>query len=268
LLIDDRAGSRELVRYPPLTDTAHLCRLDAGDVLITGNGPDDALLVGIEVKSIWDLLSSINTGRLQATQLPGMLAAYDINWLLYYGQYRAGTGGALEIPGRGRSTRVGKRKGKGAGAGKPLRTTSSTPRTTWRTLKLGKRPVPYGYLEGFLFDLAAMGVCVKHTRDVREAAVWLGCLERWWSKPWGKHKGMRTLDNSQGLSLMPGIDDDERLRAKVAAALPGIGFERAVAAAKYFGSVSALVNAGEREWAQVPGVGKVIAKAVTRAVRG
>ena len=73
MLIDDRAGSRDLIKYEPVRSTGELCRLDSADVCLTGNGPNDAVLIGVEVKSIWDLISSINTGRLQATQIPAML---------------------------------------------------------------------------------------------------------------------------------------------------------------------------------------------------
>jgi ERCC4-type nuclease len=208
-------------------------------VAICGNGPHGPVLVGVEVKSVYDLVSSINTGRLQATQIPAMLATYDINWLLYFGSYRPGKDGRLEI-------RAGDK---------------------WKALKLGDRPVPYGYMEALLLDLAALGVHVHRVHDIREAAQWLGVLYRWWSKAWSKHHGMRTLDNSRDLSLMPGMDADTLQRAKVAAQLPAVGFERALAAAQHFSSVSAMINASPDEWAQVPGIGKVVARAVVEAIR-
>lgn len=239
MLVDDRAGSRELVKYEPLSSSSQLCRLDAGDVALAGNGPSGDLMVGVEVKSIWDLISSINTGRLQATQLPALLSTYEVAWVLFYGSYRPGAGGRLEIA-------------KGAG---------------WREFKLGERPVPYGYLESFLFDCAALGVKVKHVANVRDACTWLGVLHRWWSKPWDHHKGMHTLDRSRDISLMPGMDGPTHLRVKVAAQLPGVGFERALSAANHFGSVVDMVCADEAEWESVPGIGKVVAKAVCAAVR-
>lgn len=240
LMIDDRAGSCELVRYEPVRSLGELCRLDSGDVALAGNGPDGATLIGVEVKSIWDLVSSMNTGRLQATQLPALVETYEVPWLLYYGSYRAGRDNRLEI-----------RSGKG-----------------WREFRLGTRPVPYGYLESFLFDCSSLGVRIKHAYDIEEACAWLGVLHRWWSKPWTAHKGMRTLDHSHDLGLMPEMDGPTRLRAKVAAQLPGVGFERALAAANHFESVCSMVCADADEWAKVSGIGKVIAKAVVEAMRG
>lgn len=239
ILIDDRDGSREFMALDPIRAIGELTRLDSADACIVGNGADGTILVGVEIKSIWDLLSSMGTGRLQATQIPAMLDTYQVNWLLYYGEYRPGDDGRLML-----------RKGAG-----------------WKSMKLGKRPVPYGYLESFLCDMAAIGFNIKHTHDVRTAAVWLGALHRWWSKRWTDHKGMRTLDHSREISLMPGMTPEIHLRAKVAAQLPGVGFERAISAARHFASVVDMVTATSDEWARIPGIGKVIGKAIATAVR-
>lgn len=246
VLIDNRAGSVDLIKYKPLDETGELCRLDYGDVLIVGNGATDNVLVGIEVKSIWDLLSSVSTGRLQATQVTGMLEQFDVCWLLYYGEYRPAI----------RDGRLQVKKGE-----------------QWKGFSIGSREVPYGYLEGLLFDLAVLNVHVKHVRDIREAAIWIGCLHRWWSKPWAKHKGMRCFDESVKMngevaraSIMPRLDDKTLFRARVAKEFPGMGYERAVKAAEYFGSVKEMVNASSDEWVKVDGIGKVIAKAVVKAV--
>lgn len=240
LLVDDRDGSKELMRYEPVASTGTLARLTSGDVAFAGNGPDGPVWVGVEVKSIYDLISSMNTGRLQATQIPAMLAEFSVSWLLYFGAYRQGLGGRLEIEDRnGR----------------------------WRTHRIGGRDVPYGYLQSFLFDLTMAGIHVQRVIDIREAVTWVGCIHRWWSKPWDKHKGFRTFDKSGQISLMPHMSDHQRAIACVAKELPGVGFERALAAASYFGSISEMINAPAEEWARVPGVGKVIAGTVHKFVR-
>lgn len=242
--IDDRAGSRDLIHHPPLDSIAELTRLTSADVCCVGNGPDGPVLVGVEFKSIYDLISSSSTGRLQATQIPSMLSEYDVVWLLYYGTYRCGPDGSLQL-----------RRGK-----------------SWQSYALGSRPVPYGYVEGLLLTLSALNVCIKHVYDPVQAAEWVGCLSRWWSKPWSKHKGMRTIDrspkgSSPTPSLLPGVSDDLSLRVRIAAQLPGVGFERALSAARYFPDVVSMVNASATEWSKIPGIGKVIGQSVERAVR-
>ena len=245
--IDDRAGSRDLVEYTPLDRLGELTRLDSADAQFVGNGPDDTpALVGVEVKSISDLLSSADTGRLQATQLHRMRECYDQPWVCFYGAYRCGMNGELRIA-----------HGK-----------------LWRQHYVGKRAVPYGYIEGLLVEMQVQGVRVKHCEDVAEVAQWIGVLYRWWQKRWTEHKAMRTFDNSRDIALAPGMDDGVHYRARLASRLlptrggrGGVGFERAVAAAQHFGSVAAMVAATEQEWAKVPGIGKVLARAIVRAVQ-
>lgn len=240
LWIDDRAGSIDLVQHEPILSTAEICRLDSGDAMILGCGPNSTpLLVGVEVKSIYDLIHSIQTGRLQATQLPALISTYDVRWLLIYGSYGPGPGGTLQIYG------------------------SRGP----RRFNLGSRPIPYGYVEAFLLDVVAIGVSVKNVPSSYAAAQWLGVLHRWWSKDWSKHKGLRAFDRSQSVSLMPGMDDDMHFRACVASQLPGVGFERAVSAAAHFHSVTDMMHASVSDWQSVPGIGKVVAKAITEAIR-
>lgn len=100
ILVDDRAGSRDLVKHPPLDDpsVAELTRLDSGDVCFVGHGPHGESVVGVELKSVSDLLSSRQNGRLQGVdgQIPEMLTGYDERWIVTYGTYRCGDTGDLE----------------------------------------------------------------------------------------------------------------------------------------------------------------------------
>lgn len=241
IFVDRRDGSRDLMQYEPLKSHAELTTLDSGDILIVGNGPAGPHLVGIEVKSIWDLLSSMSTGRLQGIdgQLPLLVRTYETAVLLYYGLVRPGRDGALEIYRRGR----------------------------WQVMKLGSRLVPYGYLEAFLWDVSMVGVHVHREDTERAAAQWLGVIHRWWSKGWHEHKGLRTLNRSREISLMPRLDPREEQRCRIAAQLPGVGYEKAEKAAKHFASVRDMINADAAEWCEVKGIGKVIAKAVVEAVK-
>lgn len=241
ILIDDRAGSSDLIVHPPLSSLGSLCRLDSGDVCFTGNGPgNQPTLVGVEVKTVLDLIASCNNGRLQARQIPRMLDDYDVVYLLYYGVYRPSV--------RGEDLQI--RKGK-----------------RWVGYRIGKRTVPYGYVEQMLMTLSALGVRIKHVHDTREAAKWLGELHRWWSKKWEEHRGLKVFDNSRQPSMMPGVDRETMVKAMVASQLPGVGYKRAMAAARYFASIREMVNAGAEEWEKVEGVGKVVGKAVEEACR-
>ena len=246
ILVDDRAGSKELVKYQPLKDCGELCRLDSGDVCFPGYGPTGEVLVGVEVKTASDLASSIATGRLQATQIPRMERDYDVLWLLITDEYQPGPrSGGIQLP-RGPDAKA---------------------------LKLGDKGIPYAGVEGFLMTLVATGVHIKQVGSVQEAAFWLGVLASWWSKPWEGHKGLRTFDSSRTPSdahlrtLLPGLDHEVAFRARLAAQLPGVGFERAVRAATHFESADAMMTASIGGWTEVAGIGPVIAEAIRAAMK-
>lgn len=210
------------------------------DVVCSGNGPSGEILVGVEVKKIPDLLSSISTGRLVATQLPKLLVDYSEIWLLTIGEYRAGVNGRLEIRGhRG-----------------------------WFPHKIGSNSVPLSYVESFLVEAQVMGIHLKQVSGEREAVEWLRALHKFWSKPWDKHRAMRKTDRSGERALMPGMDNNIRQMVEIAQKFPVLGFERAWAAAHCFENSVAMVNATVEQWMAVPGVGKVIAKAVVEALNG
>lgn len=243
VLVDDRAGSVDLVKYHPLKRSGQLTRLRSGDVMIVGKGPGGKpILVGIEVKSVSDLIGSIDNGRLQGKQLPEMLQDYDDTWLLTYGDYRCSDHGDLQTKVRGK----------------------------WVEYVYGGKAgaaLPYVYLEAFLHTATAVGVRHRHVYGTpRDVSLWVGGLARWWNKPWAKHGGMKTLDQPGRPGLMPDVDRDTHLRARVAACLPGLGYKRAVDVATQFGSVRQMVLADREQWLEVPGVGDGVWRAVDEAL--
>lgn len=231
------------------------------DLLICGNGPAGPILVAIEVKSFRDLLDSAGNGRLQAEgegQLPAMLKDYDQNWLVWYGPVRRGESGYLEEPvgrGDGGQCRWGIFSRNG---GRPRNGDANGPGQV--------RGLTNDYLDGLELAVAAMGVHVVQVQSDRQAARWLAALYRYWTKPYEEHRFTRTFSAAPRFpQVIAGVTATERDRAqRVFDRYPGLGMERALAAAKHFPSVRAMANAGEREWQEVPGIGKVIAAAVVR----
>lgn len=262
VLIDDRAGSRDLIKYHPFDKCGHLARLDSADVSFVGYGADGPVRVGVELKSVTDLISSMDNGRVQATQVRKMVDEYDVVWLLYYGEFRqAPNSNCLQVMKKGE----------------------------FRNYYLGTRAVPYGMLTGFLISLHEVGVSTMRVHDFREAANWLEELVRWRSKPWDKHKSLRALDESGKVhratanqrtkhraSLLPTIDERTEQRARIAKQLPALGYERALVVAEKW-SVEQMVRATVEEWSELETVdrasgmtkkfGKGVGEAVWRTLR-
>ena len=247
ILIDDRMGSRDLIKHPPLSSLGELTRLESADVCFAGNGPGNSpLLIGVEVKTIGDLVSSLQSGRLQAEQIPKMLSTYDESWLAFYGSYREGRDGQLQVKNRKTNSWVNYSHG-------------------------NKHHLPFSFLESFLCSpsFTSLGIHVKHVPEIEELASWIGILYSSWSKDWGKHKSMRTFNRSAE-ACFPELGKGKEVEkgiALAASSLPGIKFERGVACANHFRSIHEMMNAGEKEWEGVEGIGKVIAKSVVSAIR-
>lgn len=238
IFVDDRDGSNELI---PLLPDCTPCRLDAGDVAIAGNGPDGDVLVGVEVKKMDDLLKSISSGRLGDIQLEPLVDNYYQAWLLTIGSYRAGRSGELQLRGS---------------------------RGNYYPYRIGNRPVPMGYVEAMLVELQALGLHHKHVYSNEDAARWIATLGRWWCKPWSQHRGLRKFHTQPvRLALMPERDPVEDQIARVVKELPGLGWERAWAAAGEFESIDEALNAPLSRWATIAGIGKVLAKTTVEAIK-
>jgi len=241
-------------------------------------------MVGIEVKEISELVSSLETGRAQS-QIRAMSQDYDVRHLLTYGPYRRGLDGwSLEIW----RPAIPKRR-----------------RAGWYLLIHGKkkdgspRVVHYDYLRNWLISpasLCAHGFMYWHVDTVEQACEWIGALYHSWQKPWNAHKSMKTRDKSSGsdarfkkdqregrfhratFDTLP-MDKGLKQRLDCAEVLPSLGYERALAAAKHFSSPHEMYNADVDVWSEIRvesagGKGKarrlgpVTAQSVVRAIRG
>lgn len=238
------------------TSLALLSRLDSGDVCFSGNGPNGPILIGVEIKSITELATSLLSGRFQAisdpeSQIRKMVDTYDMGWVVVYGNYRSNPDPG---PLKG-SLQVQKwRKGK----------------VVWEDFTVNGRSIAYSYVESFLVSpsFLSTGLHSHKVLDMAEVATWVGgTLYPVWSKPYDKHKSMRVFNKSQDISidqsspLALSIDPPTLLRAKVASQFPGVGFERALAIAQH--SPSPLtVSASKSGLEKVKGIGKVLARSI------
>jgi ERCC4-type nuclease len=239
ILLDRRIGSSDL--YQPLRTfglPVELTTLDSADVAWLGRGHgDEPVPIGVEIKRIGDLLTSITTGRLSGQQLPKLIHEYRHVWLLIEGQYRQGAEGLLE-------TRQG---------------------AVWAPHALGRSPWTYREVEAFLTTLEVrVGVHVRRAYNRAETAALVAMLYGWWTgKAYDEHRAHLALHSQTadaGLLYKPS------LARRVAAELPGIGIGKSGAVADHFKTVRKMVEADEIEWTEVPGIGKTLAKKINEAL--
>lgn len=219
ILIDDRAGSSDLVQ--PLIRAGYpveVVRMDYGDVAFVGKGPKNTELhIGIEFKTMGDLVSSVRTGRLAGHQLQGLRDTYDYAWLLIEGSWRADEVGRIltRKPGRG-----------------------------WRPLRGGMNA---NELEKHVHTLHLCGGLIPRFTDSRADSVrFVGTLYRWWTDTsldrHTSHIAVHTPPTLVPLSPF----------RQAACMWPGIGVKTSRAVEQRFGgSILRAASGTVRDWADI-----------------
>lgn len=241
ILLDPRVGSKHLADdFDALGVGYELTPLEFADASFIGNGDDGPTTVGVELKNVRDLVNSMTSGRLAGHQVPGLLDTYQQVWLVVEGGYRRARGsGVVEIS-RG---------------------------SRWSPLYLGKRPVFWSQLEGFLTTLEVMaGIRVRRTQTPHETAAFIGSLFDWWQKP--GHRSLKVMHREAPRAELKRLDDVTKQIRDIAATLPGIGYDRAMAIARAAKSPSDLFLMTERDWQAFDGVGRTLAKRIVAALHG
>jgi len=231
ITLDERTGSVNLLPFFP-SGVARLGRLGFGDANFVGKGKDDMpVMVGVERKTISDLIGSLESGRFSGHQLPGLLASYNVIYLIVEGMSRVSR------------DQVEVRQG-----------------GIWRSLGISELA-----LDNFLNTLEVMaGVIVRQTTTPQRTAYLIYHLYQWWAKGWDKHKSHLMFYSPRPVMSVtkPG------LVRSVAKELPGIGWARSGPVAEHFATVRSLVLADPQEWEQIGGIGKGLAKRVVGAING
>lgn len=231
IYLDKRTGSGELYPFFP-TGLAKLTTLEFGDASFTGNGPEGAeVKIGIERKTMRDLLNCMVDGRLSGHQLPGLTASYDYVYLVVEGVYQSDPD-CIKV-----------RQGKG-----------------YAKTSLGSK-----HVDPYLNTLEVVtGVIVRHTLWPKQTANLIHHLYDWWQKGYDKHRSHVGFNVPRTKTTV----EKPSLVMRVAKELPKIGWDRAVVVDKHFRSVEELVNATAEEWAALPGFGPKMAEAIRDAIEG
>ena len=246
IYIDSRSGSKELYPLFP-SGRAILTTLDAGDFMWFGWGREGKpVRVGVERKTIGDLLNSMTSGRLASVQAPKLVNSFHIVYLLIEGDYR---NEREYLQWRNR------------------------PRERWQ---IDRRTYGGGYLYSSFSNFIATlqeqaGFRVWHTSDMEESVVWMLGRFSWWQKQWNEHSAMEQMhDVRTGSTFAP-----PTFLREVAARLPGIGWKKAKVIEEAFQSTYELACAKVEDISELTyidsrgnsrRIGEVVAKKVLDAI--
>jgi len=234
LLVDERVGSRELCEpLQKLGLPAELTHLEFGDLAFEGRGEAGKLVsIGVELKNMRDLISSIRTDRLPGHQLPGLQRTYDFRWLLIEGLWRSDRKGLLQVESHGRWKKVQGRM---------------------TVSELNKR---------VLVMLLRGGLVPWYTTTRHQTLEWLRDLYRTWTDvDLDKHQSHLAIYTP--LTIRP-----ISTFRQVISGLPGIGFKTSLVVEKHFKTLARAMLASQQEWQDIEGIGPKTALQIWRVIHG
>lgn len=246
LSVDNRAGSAPLIpMLRKLGLEIESVILDSGDISFLGFAHGGApVSVGIECKTLGDCLSCVTSGRLAGSQLPKMLQSYDHLYLLIQGEWRIGRNGEL----------LERREGRGGGQ-------------YWTEAGGGQRRWMWRDFEGWVNSIGILGgMRVHRVPTWDEGCQWVKCLYSWYQRK--EHSSVQVVYGSKELFADHALLVKPTLARRVAAQLPLIAEKRSADVARRFPTLEKMVNASEREWMDIDGVGRGIAKKIYSAIHG
>jgi ERCC4-type nuclease len=240
ILVDDRTGSKELAPLiQELSVPVGVTRLESGDFQFLGNGPHGQILVGIERKTLPDLISCMFDHRYAGSQLPKFVGMYQSKWLYVESPpFRPDAEGMIEVSWRGTFQRP-----------------------------YGTKPVMFRQVDNFLNSSQMLhGVLVKRTFDMRDTARHLVNLYWWWQKEWEEHKSHKTIYTPA--SHVAAGNGKVSLCRQWANAIPGIGWEKSAAVEAHFGgNALRMATATRDEWMIPKVVGEKMSLKIVQLIR-
>lgn len=222
ILVDDRTGSKEFLNpLRHLGAQASIDRLDAADFCFQGNGPDGPVVIGVERKTVSDLIDSMRGNRLSGHQVRLLSSCYDLQFLIVEGQFRPN-------------------------AESHMLETRSKDWGQWYT-GYGK-PIHYGEIASYLIGLDANGIFVTRTASEFETSAWIVWLYKYYQKEWSEHKSLRSIyapPPSRPAGKMTW--EEPTLVTKMVAQITGMD-QKAWAVGKKFRTPREMILADESEW--------------------
>lgn len=239
ILIDSRIGSKELIPYVRRVGCkVEEAQLEYGDACFEGNGPNGKVVIGIERKTLGDILNCIDDARYSAHQRPGMAAMYQRSILMIEGIWKPDTTSGYMM--------------------------SLIRGINWSAFRYRSRMVPYNKLFRYLLSIQLTGTIVIITQDIEHTAFNICECFYYFQKRWEDHTALLA---TQTLNI-PDLRIKPSLLRRWAAQLEGIGVKNSMAAEKIFTTPYDLARGDEMDWCRIPGVGPKVAKRIVRSIHG
>jgi ERCC4-type nuclease len=238
IYVDHNKGSIELLPLiQKLGVQASRETLPSADFCFEGNGPNGPISIGIERKTLHDMLTCIQDARYNRQRID-MKGLYDVCVLMVEGHWRAHEQGFLM---------------EGFNNG-----------LSWGYCKFRSQRVMYSTLYRYLIGVASTGVIITYPGNMQECAIDIVEWFHFWNKAYDKHTSLREI---QKVSV-PAMSFRPTLTRKWAQALDDIGVVLGESAERHFKRPIRMATADELEWLKIPGIGVKTARKIVKEIQG
>lgn len=217
---------------------AQLGDLEYGDFAFEGNGPQGSAMIGIERKTLHDMLNCIDDNRYNEQRV-GMRQMYQVSVLALEGHWRPHDPSGVLMEGFNGGV-------------------------SWTYCKYRSQRTMYYKLQRYLFSVQLSGVVLVPSRDKWHTAFNVCELYHYFQKRWQDHTSLLEIQRI----AIPQMTYQPSLVRKWANDLEGIGTKLSELAARHFRTAYKLANADESEWMRIPGVGAKTAQDIMRQIWG
>ncbi len=241
ILVDDRKGSAELLQPLRRVTTvvpSLIQRLEFGDIAFEGWGPGGRKMIGVERKTLHDMLHCIDDSRFTGHQMVGMRDYYWKSYLLVEGTWRPHDPDGTLMEGYNGGS--------------------------WRELRYRTQRVRYSKLRRYLFSIELAGVTVLYTRDIAHTAYDIVELYHYFQKRWEDHTSLMEIQQV----AIPTLKGKPSLVRKWANDIEDIGVKLSQDAERMFRTPIRLAEADERDWLRIHGIGVTTAQRIVREIHG
>ncbi len=243
ILVDSRIGSIELVpHFKQLGIPCESTSLEYGDIAFEGNGPNGTIAIGVERKTLHDMLACIETARFGGHQLPGMKEMYNQCYLVVEGDWAAGQ--APNYEGLLLERRAGM--------------------SGYMPCRARGGQVMYSKLYRYLLSVGLSGMNVLQSKSIAETARNVAEVYHYFSKEWHNHTSMLTPQKI----VIPTLGGKPPLARRWAIELDGIGVKQSLEAAHLFKTGIGVAHATEAQWASIKGIGRPTAEKIVKEIWG
>lgn len=187
----------------------HVRALESADFAFWGQGPDGECRVGIERKTVSELVGVQSNKRLTGRQLPRMTKRYRFRFLIVEGLTRVAWDGLLE-------------------SARPVKNGQMS---YWVPAGYGRGMAFESYIKRLMTFQLKAAITVVWSPDRTGTAHLIHAIYRWFQEPWASHRSHLQVEEAQPDEALL---DERTLRRQILAQIPGVGWTRSATLSKHF----------------------------------